>query len=136
MCLALTAQYAVALTDSGGGVHQVGHQVTCDGSNGCKEMELSPADASDPTALLSCLGYAGCFDSEFTDVGEVELFGECAGCYSLFNGVGTVFALGYRALNYANVDSVGVDSLTVQVYGHDAGRGAEVLCRAGSECLR
>jgi len=116
-----------------GGDHRVEHSVTCDGNLGCQDLTLQS------TGTLSCLGFQGCHNSEFSDMNEVELFGECAGCDSHFNGVGTIFALGYKSLNNAIIDSLGTDGvvarLELQVYGHEAGNGAEVRCRAGSECL-
>ena len=84
-------------------------------------------------ATLSCAGSKLRMNVDVGDTFMVDASGYLAAQQAVIYA-DIVKGTGYHSLVNATIDSIGRDKITVQAYGRNAGYGASVICRDGSEC--
>eukprot|EP00484_Ammonia_sp_Unknown_P023605 CAMPEP_0197026958 /NCGR_PEP_ID=MMETSP1384-20130603/6958_1 /TAXON_ID=29189 /ORGANISM="Ammonia sp." /LENGTH=821 /DNA_ID=CAMNT_0042455737 /DNA_START=40 /DNA_END=2505 /DNA_ORIENTATION=+ len=102
--------------------------ISCGGMNSCENTLLN-ANALN----VICSATSSCRDSEIRG-NEIIIGGQQSAIWSRVYGARSVEAFGYKALEFATIDSDGVSSMMVKSYGYMAGTRAMITCRSGSQC--
>eukprot|EP00486_Rosalina_sp_Unknown_P013903 CAMPEP_0201596294 /NCGR_PEP_ID=MMETSP0190_2-20130828/193021_1 /ASSEMBLY_ACC=CAM_ASM_000263 /TAXON_ID=37353 /ORGANISM="Rosalina sp." /LENGTH=241 /DNA_ID=CAMNT_0048056589 /DNA_START=450 /DNA_END=1176 /DNA_ORIENTATION=- len=104
-----------------------GNDISCDADKSCAKSTLFASNS------ISCNGKGGCYESDITS-DTVNVYG-MYGAHNAKISAEQINGFGVRSLTFATIDSNNLPKMEVNLYGEEAGKGAEIYCKENSKCI-
>lgn len=107
-------------------IKYLGNDISCDGYKSCTKSTLFASNS------INCNAKGGCYESDITS-SVVNVYG-MYGAHDAKISAEQINGFGVRSLTFAKIDSAKLPKMEVNLFGKEAGIGAEIYCNGDSKC--